>query len=95
MKKILNATMIGVTTALLFAGCSSRERSRAEMEAYDAMAANEPGVLTGVWEPPIVDVIEVPPGLDPEGHYYRPSHEEIVEIRQGKWKVEERNKRGR
>jgi hypothetical protein len=36
-------------------------------------------------EEPMVDVVEVPPGLDPEGHYYRPAHEEVVEIRQGRW----------
>ena len=46
----------------------------------------DPGVQEFVWEPPMVDVIDVPPGLDPEGHYYRPAHQEVVEIRQGRWK---------
>ena len=45
-----------------------------------------PGVVEYVWEEPMVDVVNVPPGLDPEGIYYRPSHQEIVEIRQGRWK---------
>ena len=45
-----------------------------------------PGVVEYVWEEPMVDVIEVPPGLDPEGHYYRPAHREVVEIRQGRWR---------
>lgn len=45
-----------------------------------------PGVVEYVWEEPMVDVIEVPPGLDPEGIYWMPSHEEVVEIRQGRWK---------
>lgn len=44
-----------------------------------------PGVTQFVWEEPMTDVIDVPPGLDPEGHYYRPGHQEIVEIRQGRW----------
>ena len=33
----------------------------------------------------MVDVVRVPPGLDPEGIYYRPEHKEVIEIRQGKW----------
>lgn len=46
---------------------------------------NVPGVVEYTWEEPMVDMVEVPPGLDPEGTYYRPAHSEIVEIRQGKW----------
>lgn len=44
------------------------------------------GAVEYVWEEPMVNVVEVPPGLDPEGHYYRPGHQEIVEIRQGRWR---------
>jgi len=85
MKGIYFASSLGTSMVLLLSGCSSTSRSRAELEPYEAMTAQEQGVHPGVWEPPIVDVIEVPPGLDPEGHYYRPAHEEIVEIRQGRW----------
>lgn len=46
---------------------------------------NVPGVVEYIWEEPMVDVVDVPPGLDPEGHYYRPGHQEVVEIRQGRW----------
>lgn len=45
-----------------------------------------PGVVEYVWEEPMTDVIEIPPGLDPDGVYYRPAHQSIVEIRQGRWK---------
>ncbi len=45
----------------------------------------DPGAVEYVWEPPMIDVVNVPPGLDPEGIYYRPSHQEVVEIRQGRW----------
>lgn len=48
--------------------------------------ANAPGAVEYVWEEPMVDVVEVPPGLDPEGHYYRPAHQAVVEIRQGRWR---------
>jgi len=86
MKKGYYVSIFGASVAVLLGGCSSTTRSRTDVEPYEAVAAQEQGVQPGVWEPPIVDVIEVPPGLDPEGHYYRPSHEEIVEIRQGRWK---------
>jgi hypothetical protein len=46
---------------------------------------NVPGVVESAWEEPMVDMVEVPPGLDPEGIYYRPAHSEVVEIRQGRW----------
>jgi hypothetical protein len=51
-----------------------------------------PGVVEYIWEEPMVDVIDVPPGLDPEGHYYRPGHQEVVEIRQGRWQYYKRPK---
>jgi hypothetical protein len=34
----------------------------------------------------MVDVVDVPPGLDPEGTYYRPAHQAVVEIRQGRYR---------
>lgn len=44
-----------------------------------------PGVVQYVWEEPMIDVVDTPPGLDPEGHYYRPAHQSVVEVRQGRW----------
>ncbi len=49
-------------------------------------AAPPPGTVQYVWEEPMADVVDVPPGLDPEGVYYRPGHQEVLEVRQGKWK---------
>lgn len=45
-----------------------------------------PGVVEYVWEEPMVDVVDEPPGLDPEGHYYRQGHQAIYEVRQGRWR---------
>lgn len=45
-----------------------------------------PGTVRYVWEEPMIDVVDVPPGLDPEGIYYRPGHQEVVEVRQGRWR---------
>lgn len=51
-----------------------------------------PGAYEEVWEEPMVDTIDVPPGVDPEGIYYRPGHQEVVEIRQGRWQYYNKDK---
>lgn len=95
-----NSICIAGGLALLSAltGCFPLVSSKSESfddSAYDTVDANgeyrpqgkrlPEGVVQYVWEEPMVDVVEVPPGLDPEGHYYRPAHREVVEIRQGRW----------
>ena len=57
-----------------------------EVVVEESYVITDPGAVEFVWEPPIINVVDVPPGLDPEGIYYRPAHQEIVEIRQGRWK---------
>lgn len=67
-------------------GCSTRTVTRTEVDqVVVANSSDIPGVVEYVWEEPMVDVVDVPPGLDPEGHYYRPAHSEVVEVRQGRW----------
>jgi len=81
-----------MVSALTLAGCSSSKSSSSlpqyntEPPAAHQITSPAPGVVGFVWEEPMVDVIDVPPGLDPEGIYYRPAHQSIVEIRQGRWK---------
>lgn len=70
--------------ATLAAGCSQTPPPQVP-PVIEYQVRNVPGVVEYTWEEPMVDMIEVPPGLDPEGTYYRPAHSEIVEIRQGKW----------
>jgi len=83
--------------ALVFAGsaCSSTttptEVSKPTVVEYQVR--DVPGAVEYVWEEPMVDVVDVPPGLDPEGHYYRPGHQEVVEIRQGRWQYYKRPKK--
>jgi hypothetical protein len=95
MKQLSNLSrltrwIVGVGTAVLLQGCSLvwMESSDSDYSSSldQAYGRSDPGVVEYVWEPPMVDVIDVPPGLDPEGHYYRPAHQEVVEIRQGRWK---------
>lgn len=79
----------GCAIALVITGCSaSTPKTIIEVKQVDApqqYAQEIPGVVKYIWEQPMVDVIDVPPGLDPEGIYYRPSHQSVVEIRQGRW----------
>ncbi len=85
--------MMALMGLSVISGCAPSANSPSTPESYSAgtpRIASEDGVVAGVWEPPIVDVIQVPPGLDPEGHYYRPAHDEVVEIRQGRWKHRDR-----
>jgi nucleoside phosphorylase len=91
--------VLGVTLAVLSgcAGGSSSESTQVVVEKQ--YVTRDPGAVEYIWEPPMVDVVDVPPGLDPEGHYYRPAHQEVTEIRQGKWKyykeAEEEDERSR
>jgi hypothetical protein len=80
---------IVIIASLALTGCSTFWMSsevRSTEVIVDQNYSPDPGAVEYVYEPPMIDVIDVPPGLDPEGHYYRPSHQEIVEIRQGRWK---------
>jgi hypothetical protein len=40
-----------------------------------------PGTVRKPWVEPMIDVVKTPGQLDPEGNYYLPEHEEVVEIR--------------
>lgn len=88
--------LVGTTGLLLLSACSVLRAGsgRSESELNSALATPQAGTNQGVvqmvWEEPMVDVIDQPPGLDPEGHYYRPAHQAVVEIRQGRWKQAEK-----
>ncbi len=78
--------MLAMVAGLSISGCAMRSTTGTEVqEVTVANHRDVPGIVEYVWEEPMVDVIDVPPGLDPEGHYYRPAHQETVEIRQGRW----------
>lgn len=82
IKQLAALALIGASISL--SGCATSSRVSAEPEG---IAYNQPqnGVVPYIWEEPMADVVDVPPGLDPEGHYYRPAHQTVVEIRQGRW----------
>lgn len=80
--KIVSVALFLVLMSLT--ACSSRQPREPE-RVIETITIKDPGAEEYVWEPPMVDQVEVPPGLDSEGHYYRPAHEEVVEVRQGRW----------
>lgn len=82
----MNKTICKLLVAALVAGITGCASSAKVEPVVVVQSAQPPGVVQEIWEEPMVDVIDVPPGLDPEGHYYRPGHQEVVEIRQGRWK---------
>ena len=77
-----------VTVLALLTGCAAGSGSVEvrEVIADQRYARQVPGAAEYVWEEPMIDVVDVPPGLDPEGNYYRPGHQAVVEVRQGRWR---------
>ena len=85
MNKLAEFSILLLAALLLCSGCAPKKIP--EPVVYQAQPL-QPGEANYVWGEPIVDVIDVPPGLDPDGVYYRPGHKEVVEIRQGRWQYE-------
>ena len=80
---IISGTIVACASFVL-TGCSIPSSSSQNAQPV-VVTERAPGVVQEVWEEPMVDVVDVPPGLDPDGTYYRPGHQEVVEIRQGRW----------
>jgi len=87
MKTCMARTLRVSAAILVGAGITAcaRPEPPAGPTLIEYQVRNVPGVVESAWEEPMVDMVEVPPGLDPEGIYYRPAHSEVVEIRQGRW----------
>jgi hypothetical protein len=84
--KSICKVLVGGAVTILMVGCSSSTHTEVTKPApVEYNVRNVPGVVEYIWEEPMVDVVDVPAGLDPEGHYYRPGHQEVQEIRQGRW----------
>lgn len=90
VKNALNYLIIlAIATTI---SCSSKQQIQKEVIVEKNYVISDPGAVEFVWEPPLINVVEVPPGLDPEGHYYRPHHQEIVEIKPGRWQYYQQKK---
>jgi hypothetical protein len=84
MKRIVATTLLALTGTLL--GACAPKQPPAPVCVGQACQPLPPGTTQFVWEEPMVDTVDVPPGVDPEGIYYRPAHKEVVEVRQGRYK---------
>jgi len=71
---------------ILVLGCSAKNGVSSDPQV---IVIRDKGTQVYAWEEPIVDVITIPAGLDSEGIYYRPEHQQIVEIKQGRWVLKE------
>ena len=98
-KNVVKLSLMPLLAAFIFSGaigCAQRAVIANESTVKEVVVQQDnrdiPGVVEYVWEEPMVDVVDVPPGLDPEEHYYRPAHQEVVEIRQGRWNYYRSNK---
>ena len=83
----VTAALVILLVCAGFLGCAPTQTTMRDTRVIveESPVMPDPGAVEFVWEAPIVDVVDVPPGLDPEGHYYRPAHQSIMEIRQGRW----------
>ncbi|MGI6524046.1 MAG: hypothetical protein ACOX2O_01950 [Bdellovibrionota bacterium] len=87
MKKIKILNIIAILALFSVIGCSSRQEIvSGPIVKEQVTVVPDPGAVEFVYEPPMVDVIDIPPGYDPEGTYYRPAHQAVVEVRQGRWR---------
>lgn len=75
------AFAIGLTS------CTTQTASLSEAELKEPVVVMEnpvPGTVNEFWVEPMYDTVKVPAKLDPTGTYYRPSHNTVVEIRNGR-----------
>lgn len=94
--RIIAVSVLAATVPSGVIGCSKSVSSTGETVAVvlrepinELERERVPGTIDDAWVEPMIDSVRVPGQLDPNGVYYRPSHETIVEIRHGKFqKVE-------
>lgn len=87
-------SLLFVLIPCILVGCSlGGEKNQLPLEAQtiqlDVAENDVPGTVRHLWVEPMYDHVRVPASLDPEGVYYMPAHDSVVEIRQGKMQVEQ------
>ncbi len=93
LPKVLLVSLLGTAVALTGCGAgmmSGSPEPTGVLPAPEAIGSPVPEAVVQVWEEPMVDIVDVPAGLDPEGHYYRPRHRQVLEVRQGRWQIPDR-----
>ncbi len=77
--------LVVIICSFFVVSCASRKVKPIEVdETVEIIDREVPGTVHSPYFEPIIDVVKVPPHLDPEGIYFRPSHTNIYEIRQGR-----------
>ena len=89
MIRLVSVSQLLVLAALAATACNPPRSSVAPLPPPFVRAEAStppPGVVRYCWEEPMVDIRDTGPGLDEEGHWYRPYHKEVREARQGRWR---------
>jgi hypothetical protein len=69
----------------IFAACSSTPPPQPVVgNTGERIDREVPGTVHAPHIEPMIDTVQVPSQLDPEGNYYRPEHTTVYEIRPGR-----------
>ncbi len=91
-----SGSYIALFSVFLFLGLGGCSASMEARSSRDQIIVKEEGSeipATGsvsyAWEEPMMQVVDVPPRLDPDEVVYIPGHQEVIEVRPGRWQLEE------
>lgn len=84
VKKGKRISIAILTLLISVCGCSINQQAAPEKIIQEATPPE--GVIRYCWEEPIVDQQKVDAGLDMDGHWYRPGHIAVREVRMGRWR---------
>ena len=89
----VNKILIGF--CLFTIACSSSHRTEKVTNIVIRPDINElekehvPGTVDDVWVEPMYDTVKVPGTIDPKGMYFRKGHRAVIQVRQGKYQMQE------
>ena len=95
LTNVVLRTVVFTAVAVLVVGCSESRGAKPPSTMVVRQAMNElerdrvPGTVDDVWAEPMYDTVKVPGQLDRKGIYYRKAHKTLVEIRPGRYQLQE------
>ena len=93
MKKAAAASInifLLVLVLFSFSSCTKKDPGLVDPETrqivFDKPAPIPPGVVRYCWEEPMVAFEPNGPGIDTDGHWYKPAYTAVREVKQGRWR---------
>jgi hypothetical protein len=83
---LYSASLLALLPALNACISSQATTQTQEVATVRETTRHIPGVVEGIVDTQMVDEVDMPPALDPEGVYYRPAHKTLVEVRPGRYR---------